>query len=275
LARSLAAPRYPGDLVFAFERDAKRAARRGVLLYAITVVIGLAIFAVGYPEIVLTVLGIWLALFGSIVAFAVPQDIWQRRRGKAINELILGWADLSRQEWDEIGAESPSTIDEGLAALEGRTDDLAVALRLSLVSHERKERAQEILDAGHPSDPVFRARRERVQSAMRFDADGTDDLTGATNAAAEIEDPAKRQTAEVLLSLERARRIEVRGGDPFPLLVETRRSLGPLDLRDIKAVARGPVSVRLGRTGLGCLLEIGHFVVIGGLAWLAVSLTGR
>jgi hypothetical protein len=267
-------PRFPGDLFAVIGKDATEAFARGLACYVVTLVLGLALVVVGHPSL-LFVLGLLIAIFVPVWALGRWLNTWQGGRGRALRELQLAWADLTLQEWQQLGVEQPHGVDEALAVLADRTDDLAVALRVSCLRIERPGAARELIDSWHPVEPEFRARRERVLSALRFDEDGTDDLGAATTAAGEITDPAKRETAKALLALEHARRVQVRGGNPIPLLLEIRQALGPLDLDEIQESIAASASIsRLRAQVLGCLFPVAHFIIVLVLARLLISLTG-
>jgi hypothetical protein len=271
-------PQYPGDLIAAFAKDTQATNLRAFVLYLAIIAAGLAVFVVALPsEWQWSLIGITLALIGSLVIPVIPLETWRRQRGTAVNQLLLGWLDVAIQEWRSIDDQDPPrSLDEGTKRLEGRNDDLAMARRVSLVwRNGQPETARTILDTWQPATATFRARRERLLSMMEFDSDGTDDLVAATAAASLIEDPGQRETAQTELAIEKARRLQAKGKDPFPVLVEARRALGPLDLREVPAMARGSVLRRAGIRSLGCVLALAHFVIVLGLARLLLVLTGN
>jgi hypothetical protein len=271
-------PQYPGDLMAAFAKDAQATNLRAFVLYLAVIAVGLAVFVVAYPsDSGWALIGITFALIGSLVIPVIPLEIWRRRRGTAVNQLLLGWLDVAFQEWRSVDDQDPPrSPEEGMTRLEGRNDDLATARRVSLLWRNGKpETARAIVDAWQPSNATFRARRERLLSMMEFDSHDTDDLDAATAAANLIEDLEQRETAVTELAIERARRLQAKGEDPFPALVEARRALGPLDLTEVTAMARGSVLRRAGITSLGCVFAVAHFVVVLGLAKLLLALTGN
>ncbi|HEX7490439.1 MAG TPA: hypothetical protein VF337_01905 [Candidatus Limnocylindrales bacterium] len=256
----------------AFAKDMRATQLRALVLYVAVIALGLVLFAVALPND-WAVIGFTLAIFGWAVVPIIPWEIWRRQRGTAVNQLLLGWVDVGIQEWRATDDQAPPrTYDEGQQRLEGRSDDLATALRIPLLwMNAQSGAAWAILDAWQPATATFRARRERLLSRRDFESSGTDDLEAATAAAGLIEDPAERETAQTELAIERARRLQARGKDPFPVLVGARRVLGPLDLREVTAMAYGSP---LRRQRLGCLLTLAHLVIVLGLVKLILVVSG-
>ena len=218
--------------------------------------------------------GFGLAFFGAPAVAARPLVWFDRRGGREANELLLAWCGVSMQEWQSIdGGALPMSLSEATSRLDGRSDDLAVALLISVFWRcGERPRASAAAADWRPSDPSFQARRERLLSMMAFDSNGTDDVCAARAAVDLIGDPVQRETQQTELTIEQARRLEVRGKNPFGLLAEARRALGPLDLDEVRPLAGRSMSARIRRGGLGCLIAVAHVLVVFGLGGLLQGL---
>ena len=142
----------------------------------------------------------------------------------------MGWVNsITAQAWREIdGGEPPANTELALSRLDGRTDEDAMAMRLSCLANSgRAEELRTGLASWQPSDPVGQARRARYVNDLAWLDGVVDDLGTAWTAASAIPDPDRRTEEQVRVLIEDARRLAEARVDPFPRLVEAHRLLGP------------------------------------------------
>jgi hypothetical protein len=249
-------PRFPGDLASEVAREIRRSFRWAVAALVCVAALGIAMVALPpSPDAIGG--GLVLTLFGAPIAATVLRLLVLRRRAIPAGQVLAWQAERQIREWSEIdGGDLPATPDEGLARLEGRTDDLASIWRVVLLtSAKRHEEARAALASWRPIDPTFRARRERANSVLDF-ADGTDDLGPVWEAAGRLLDESDRRDQEVALHVEVARRKAVRGEDPLPELVEARRRIGQMERPTL-------LLARTRRSPLAVALRLAGMVVLG------------
>jgi hypothetical protein len=240
-------PSYPGDLFCELARESRRAALRSLLVIPLAVAAGLALATLA-PSLDWRVIGFAIALVGPISGTGLVLWWLMRRRARPVSELLLWWVGAAIHEWQSIdGGDPPATPDEALSRLAGKEGDAATVQRLwALLENGDHDAVRTGLHGWQPSDPVSRARHERLQSALAF-AEGVDDLEPARAAAEAVPDSVERLRQGTLLAIEEARRWAIQGRDPLQLLVDARRRLGPIVLPPLPLLAKtqralGPMS---------------------------------
>jgi hypothetical protein len=241
-------PAYRGDLFCEVTREYRRASRLILLALVAPIVLGLALVRISSTAD-WQIVGFGLAIVGPICLPALVTPLLVRPRIRPSCELLMLRVDAAIREWEAIdGSDGLFPFDEGLRRLAGKTTDLEVANRLSiLVSAGELEKARIEFANWQPSDQRFKARRERIASVIEFESRGLDDLSAARAAAEAISDATERRNQLIWLEFEAARRRAIEGGDALGVLVDARRRFGPIRLD------RRPQLVRLRKAWWGAI----------------------
>jgi hypothetical protein len=216
-----------GELLVA--REARRVRVNALALVVVTYVVALAVMIVVGPSPEIWGVAIFLAL-GAIAPLQALFTWWLMRRRLWPGAETMRWANgAAAQAWKALdGGEPPANTELALSRLEGRTDDDAVAMRLSCLANSgRAEELRTGITAWQPTSPVGQARRVRYMSDLAWLDGVVDDLGTAWSAASDISDPDKRPEEQAKVLIEDARRLANASKDPFPRLVQAHRLLGP------------------------------------------------
>jgi len=235
----LSQPRLPGDLAYYVARENRRSLRLALVVLVLVGALGLALVAVS-SSLEGAEVGLLVTFVGAPVSSALARMWFLRRRALPAGQVLAWQADQTMRDWRAIdGQNPPTTLAEALDRLSGRSGDLESATRIGylIAGEENRDAARQALAGWSPSDPAFRARRERLASILAF-ADDVDDLSAAKSAIDLVGDESDRRTQQALLLIEEARRLAIHGSDPLPVLVRARGGLAQIDLPILRSRTR-------------------------------------
>jgi hypothetical protein len=230
---------------------------------------GLAVVALA-PSLELALVGIAIATIGASVAMAVVRAFLLRRRAVPAADVIMWWSHETSGDWQALdGGVAPTTVEDALTRLGGRTGEPATRLRIGyLLLAGRSQEADELLKSWSPADATDLVRRERSASAIAL-AQGNDDLTAVEAAIGALADQPERRRQTVFLAIERARRASIAARDPLPLLLSARSMLTPADVAIARQAYRLPLAARVRAVALvpfACFLVLA-IIAIGYGTW--------
>ena len=262
-------PRWSGDLAYAILAERRRVTRIGLAVQVVGLLLTVvSMFVVDAGTALLV--GVGTSLVGGAIVTAFLAG---RRYRPAL--AVATWA-LERQieSWARLdGGPLPVPAESGLSRVEGRTDDLAVFLRIgALIDLARRSEARAELETWQPTDDVGQARRAR-RAASLAGPDAADAAIAAARAAvAAVADPTDRAEGSALLAVVEAQLAMRAGRDPLPILVGARRGLGRIRVPLARAIApRPPIWRRAGRFALLVLFGLGVMYAVWAVAAVVLN----